>query len=120
LRGLSRAQLEEFKGEVDYALTNNPFEPEEEIAQAHYNPDLIHKVERSTGSSRRLQSIYCSFERCPDCPHGPYWYVYRTSKRKGVVFVRFDGSPAFPPSLIEEMRKHVSPPVAYELRIPGD
>jgi hypothetical protein len=32
----------------------------------------------------------------PRLPHGPYWYVYRKSKRKRTVSVRFEGVPAFP------------------------
>lgn len=113
---LSRAQLEELAKEISISARSRAPNREIEIAQTHCAPELVHRVDRISDPSRRLQTIFCSTGRCPDCPHGPYWYVYRTSKRKGVVSVRYAGE-GLPSSLIDQMQKEISVPAMYGVRI---
>jgi hypothetical protein len=40
---------------------------------------------------RVRESIYCSLERCPNCPHGDYFYDYFRNKRKGTLTVKLVG-----------------------------
>lgn len=58
---------------------------------------------------RQLETIYCSSEHCPLCPHGPYWYEYQTNKRRKTVTVVFRGKMAFDYDLIQELKKNARP-----------
>src|SRR3990167_2013873 len=95
-----------------------PSAREIDIAAEHAGePHLIHKVYRLRGDRKRgrwsqLQRIYCSAERCANCPHGPYWYTYRTNKKRGTLSVTFTGKgAAFSPELLEELERNVRPPI---------
>ena len=59
--------------------------------------------ERGKGRWYVRESIYCSLEKCPNCPHGEYFYEYRYNKRKHAMNVRFRGIPAFKTEDLEAM-----------------
>lgn len=86
------------------------------------DPALVHEVDhiigkKDTGKWVQLQKIYCSLERCPECPHGWYLYRYRSNKKRGTVSVEFLNKPGFSPELMKTMSKSVSrPPVGFEIR----
>lgn len=41
--------------------------------------------DKSTGEWREVVKLYCSAERCEDCPHGPYVFVCRRTESGGDV-----------------------------------
>ena len=65
-----------------------------DIADSHIgDPALIAnstllRGKRGEGRWSVRESIYCSLERCPNCPHGDYLYEYFRYKRKGIVRVK--------------------------------
>ena len=98
-----------------------------DIASEHSGrADLIHTVhpiygvsgDKNRGRWNQVESIYCCQERCPKCPHGPYWYSYRTNKRRGTLVVTFRGSPVLSPDSLESLKRDVRSPVAaFEIRV---
>src|SRR5690348_1301331 len=90
-------ELKAIASELFAAAQSKAADKESLIAASHYDPVLICEVlETKTvqpGKWKSKQTVYCSPEHCPSCPHGPYWYDYRSSKRKRKVIVRFDGVP---------------------------
>ncbi len=62
---------------------------------------------------KQLEKIYCSAARCLKCPHGPYWYEYRTNKRRETVTVVFKGKMAFDYDLIRELKRNTRPGKPY-------
>jgi hypothetical protein len=77
---------------------------------------LEKKAARGGNRWRQLETIYCSLTRCPECPHGPYWYEYRTNKRRGTVTVVLKGKMAFDYDLIQRLKRDASPGKAYVIR----
>ena len=101
----------------------SPERREIDIAVEHSGEaELVHTVYRNRGSKNRgiwyqVQTIYCSLDRCPNCPHGPYSYTYRRNKKRGTLSVTFRGKPVFHPEFIEKLMQQVKPPIAaYEFR----
>ena len=115
---LSRSQLREIGFELFVAYRSKTADRETEIAEGHCDPTLVAQVIRIQGARRRLQTIYCSSERCDNCPHGPYWYVFRSTKEKGETKVRYAGQPYLDENTLERMRKHVegATPIPYEIK----
>jgi hypothetical protein len=69
---------------------------------------LLHG-QRGEGRWSVRESIYCSLERCPNCPHGDYFYEYRRNKRKGTLTVKFRGIPVFKIEDLEAMASDRKP-----------
>lgn len=107
---LARVQLMELQGEIENLLEDGDFDTEFEVASKHYDPRMVHRTFKDQGR-HKLQEIYCCEARCSHCPHGPFWFVYRSSRQQGIK-VRFQGTPALPPELIDEMNDETRPPVA--------
>jgi hypothetical protein len=116
---LSRAQLQEVSTELALAYQRRATDREREAAEAHCDPTLVARVMRTQGRSRKLQTIYCSSTRCEDCPHGPYWYTYRSSRRKGTTTVQFTGYSFLDEATVVQMHRDVeeATPVAYEIKL---
>jgi hypothetical protein len=116
---LSRSQLKEIGFELVLAYQRKTAERETEIAEGHCDPTLVAQLIKAQGARRRLQTIYCFAERCENCPHGPYWYVFQSSKKKGETRVRYAGQPAFDEDTLEQMRKdaETATPIPYEIKL---
>jgi len=65
-----------------------------DIASDHTgDPSLIAEVlevrgDKASGKWIEVRRIYCSPERCPQCPHGDYWYECRDRRATGTSTVR--------------------------------
>src|ERR1700722_9441112 len=84
LSKLSRVQLIEIAALIKKQLGKGRFDAELEIASKHCDLGMVHRTIRDEGR-RKLQEIYCSEERCSICPHGPFWFVFRTSESHGAT-----------------------------------
>jgi hypothetical protein len=77
-------------------LENGP-RREIDIADSHTgDPTLIARVlrvigDKTSGKWIQVERIFCSQERCHDCPHGDYLYEYRQNTKRGTTTVRFKG-----------------------------
>lgn len=111
---LSRPALLVVKAEIERLLKSGSFDPETEIASAHSDPSLVCRTITDQGH-RKLQEIYCCQEHCQTCPHGPFWFNIKQSKT-GKVKVRFTGTPALPPDLLEKMNDDIQKPSVYIVR----
>jgi len=89
-----------------------------DIAAEHWDPVLIAEIrQRLAGRSgrgwSRLRSIYCSNARCPQCPHGPFWYRYRPKRSGRLVSVRYVGKPFFSEEALAKVEMSVRGPIAH-------
>lgn len=114
-------KLRKLRSDIDILISELESSPRRELdiavgrAEA---PDMPHEVievrgGKRPGGWRQLEKIYCSLERCPNCPHGPYWYRYRANKRKKTVTVAFAGKPFFDHEFIQQLRKDARPGKPY-------
>jgi hypothetical protein len=122
---MSLRNLKELRSEIDKTIAEIEALPQRrdiDIA-SDFNSDsaCVAEVKRIDGDKkkgvwRQLQKIYCSTEHCPNCPHGWYWYTYRSNKKTGKVTAHFTGIPVFEPKLIDKLKKKAlqAKPVAYE------
>jgi hypothetical protein len=112
-----RSDLDSLIREVETASRR-----EIDIAAEHSgSPAMIHEVLELKGTRgasrwRQLEKIYCSAERCQRCPHGPFWYEYRTNKREKTVVVKFAGKSIFDYEVLRDLRRNVRPGKAYVIR----
>jgi hypothetical protein len=101
-----RQQINELKSKIaDLKVLISEIESgprrEIDIADQHTgNPTFIARSvlldgERGKGRWYVRESIYCSLERCPNCPHREYAYTYSYNKRKRIATVKFTGIPVF-------------------------
>jgi len=134
LRRHSIQQLETLVKAAQEVISQKKAAPDElDIAREHAcEPDLTAEVvetrKQGAGHTRELRRIYCSAQRCPRCPHGPYWYSIRENKRRRTRAVRFSGAPVFSRELIERIQQQARPPIAvFEIvarprqgKTPGD
>jgi hypothetical protein len=65
---------------------------------------------------RQLEKVYCSERRRGRCPHGPYWYEYRSNARGETVAVTFKGAPAFDYNFLQELKRNTSLGKPYVLQ----
>jgi hypothetical protein len=116
----SSAALGAIREEIDSFIATKVATEENEIACNHFDPALIAQVhrirERSPSHKSQLQTIYCTSKKCPLCPHGPFWYSYRSRNRGNSISVRYEGKPAFSIEALDRMAQDVKPPIAsYDL-----
>lgn len=112
LSKLTRVQLIELEGGIKKLLEEGVFDAEFEIASRYCgSPQRVHRTIVDHGR-RKLQEIYCSEDRCSKCPHGPFWFAFRSSKRHGTK-VHFQSAPALPPGVIEQMNDDIRAPIAF-------
>lgn len=111
LSKLSRLELIEIETQIAKLLKEGRFDADVEIASKHCDPNRVHRTIKDQGR-RKLQEIYCAEEPCPKCPHGPFWFVFRSSRLHGTR-IRFQSAPALPPDLIEKMENDIRPPIAW-------
>lgn len=68
-----------------------------DIAMAHTGaPALIAQVlrvwdEETNSKWIQAERIFCSLEKCPNCPHGDFMYEYKRNKKLGTISVRYKG-----------------------------
>lgn len=116
-------KLKAIASELFAAAQSKATDKESNIAASHYDPALVCEVletrEVQHGKFKKKQTVYCSPKRCPSCPHGPYWYAYRSSKRKRKVAVCFDGVPGLPQQTLNSMREtsSIRDAAAYRIEI---
>lgn len=79
-QNLSRFKLQDLEIELRSAIEFKAIEAEIEIARRHWDQTLVDRVIRNEGNCRKLQTIFCSIERCNNCPHGPHWYIFSRGK----------------------------------------
>lgn len=96
--------------------------PREADIGAEYKgaPELIAEVVRAMkgkkqGHWKQLQTVYCSTERCPRCPHGPYWYGYSENKREKSISVKYEGMPYFNLQALRAEEKNIRPGIRGDL-----
>jgi hypothetical protein len=100
-------------------LQSAPVRRDLDIATDHQGEEeLIHGLIRTRGDAtfgrwHQLETIYCSSERCCQCPHGPFWFRYSRNKRKKTVSVKFAGFPALSEETLDWMRSTVELGVPY-------
>ena len=119
-KSMSLRRLRNLRDELDAIISELDALPhlrEIDIAIEHSgNVSLIHEVvaikgTKESGRWRQQESIYCSQERCPRCPHGPHWYRYRANKKRKSVTATFEGTPVFDHKMLLEMLKKARPPI---------
>ena len=108
LMAKSLVWLRQYREDLDAVigeLESVPERREIDIAAEHSGePDLVGEVLDVQDEGRwreQLQTIYCSTDRCPRCPHGPYWYTYRQNVRKGTTSIRYAGRPFVDMKLVD-------------------
>jgi|SRR5580704_7064816 hypothetical protein len=100
---------------IDARLANGNFDLEIEIATRHMDSSLVFRTIQIKGP-RRLQDILCCADRCPSCPHGPFWFRYNSN---GELLYFTGHSPALPPNILNEMESECKDPIGfYELKPP--
>ena len=114
LSSLPRVQLAEIERIIANLIEDGAFDQELEIASRHCDPRMVHRTITDQGR-RKLQEVNCSETRCPKCPHGPFWFVFRSAGLSGTK-IRFQSVPALPPWVIDAMGDDVRTPIAYEIR----
>ncbi len=96
---MSLSALRKLRDDLQVIITELEKAPPREIdiATDHTgDPDLIEQVlqvfgDRTSGKWIQVERIFCSKEKCPECPHGDYHYEYRYNKKKGTTSVRYKG-----------------------------
>ena len=102
-------------------LEANPARREIDIAAEHSGKSALiqeiirHRPQKGRGWLKRLEKVYCSPQGCSKCPHGPFWFTYRTNKRSSAMNLVAFSEPAFPDSLIKELRYQARPFTPYEI-----
>jgi hypothetical protein len=119
LASMPLCQLHEVVREATIAIRSQNPKQEVNVAASHFDSNLVctvFKTKKGRGEELRLQTIYCTDQRCPCCPHGPYLYVYRTSKRLKTVRLRYVGIPAFSEETIDRIRDgvHLGTPYLFK------
>ncbi len=115
-RAMTIPYLKRFRDELSALINELELGPRREIdigANHVGDRELIHAVletrgDKQSGRCRELQRIYCSTSRCPQCPHGPFWYRYRVNKRKKAIDVIYEGMLVFDYEAIKAM--DIKPP----------
>lgn len=134
LRRQSIQELETLIKAAQEVISEKRAAPDElDIAREHscepkLTAEVVETRKQGAGFTRELRKIYCSAQRCPRCPHGPYWYSIRENKRRGTRAVRFTGAPVFSREDIERIQRQARPPIAVfeivpqarEGKTPGD
>jgi hypothetical protein len=114
----SIADLEEMAVAIPAIIQRKRRAPDEDDIAREFSGDLellaesLEEDEQSPGYRRVLWTVYCSAERCPRCPHGPYWFTIRTNKRLRTRAIRYSGRPAFDWHTVQALRAYVRPPIA--------
>jgi len=112
---LCRTDLINVREMIDARLANGQFDPEIEIATRHTESSLVSRTIHVEGP-RRLQEILCCTERCPSCPHGPFWFRYNS---KGKLLYFTGNWPALPADVLSEMERDCQDPIGcYEVKPP--
>ncbi|SRR6266446_845588 len=81
----------------------------EHSGEPELTADVLETKKQGGGRTREFRKIYCSRERCPRCPHGPYWYSIRENKRRRTRVVHFRRAPVFSRELVETIRQQAKP-----------
>jgi hypothetical protein len=71
----------------------------------------------NSGRWSQVERVFCSAERCPDCPHGDFLYRYRRNRRRGTTSAKYGGTMAFSDETIQHLRRDVRMGEAYEITI---
>ena len=101
---IADVEAEEYPRDIDVAST---FAGEEERID-----ELIHVSEEKDGGKwRQIQTVSCSEERCPGCPHGPFIFRYRRLK-SGKLKVVYVGTPVFEPRQLVKLLAKATEPIA--------
>ncbi len=92
------------------------------VTEHSEDPALVARILRTEGDPNgndwyQIERIYCSPEKCPNCPHGDYRFRYQRNKRKKTIRKKFIAKMVFDHETIERMKKHIGAPIAtYEIR----
>ena len=120
----SLRELREIRDTVNALIQEVEQGPRREIdiADAHTgDPAFIHEVKWETewkaGRQRRCELIYCSSQRCPECPHGSFIFKYRRNLRKKTREVMYVGRPVLDLDALDEMRRQHSREPVFRGRI---
>lgn len=120
-------ELRSLAGELQQLIGELEAGPRREIdliAEHSGDPALVARILRIEGDPKssnwyQIERIYCSVERCPECPHGDYRFRYQQNKRKKTLKKTFIAKMAFDHETIENIKRNVRPPVAtYEIKSP--
>ena len=117
LLGMPLKELERLQNDVQAIIDEIEALPEKReidiMADHTGDPKMIAEIinrEQGEGKWTQWESIYCCAERCPNCPHGPFMFVYRETK-KGKIRIVDRGIPAFDIRVLKEMEKDIKPPI---------
>ena len=91
------SKLRQLRNDLDILISEIENGPRREIdiAEDHTgDPALIAEVvrvegDKTSGKWYQVERIYCSLERCPNCPHGDFWYEYQVNKKRKTFRVSF-------------------------------
>ncbi|MDA2928508.1 hypothetical protein MYX84_00945 [Acidobacteria bacterium AH-259-O06] len=112
-------ELKKLRDDIQTAIDELEALPEKrkiDLAAEHSGKaEMIHEIIDIEGESGKRkwtqwETIYCSPEKCSECPHGPFMFTYRANK-KGTVRIVDYGIPAFDIRALKEMEKHIEPPI---------
>ena len=112
---MSLKTLRELRDDLSEIIREQEAQPRREIdiaAEHTGDPALIARVLRTVGDPNsgrwhQVERIYCTFERCPRCPHGDFRYRYQRNKRKGTITVDYVGTQVFDHELIERLKARI-------------
>lgn len=100
LRGLKR-DIEILIREIERGPTRAIDIATEFDGSTHRVAKLVEtRSNEKSGSATRSQYIYCSDDRCPECPHGPFLFEYRETKHRATV--KFVGFPFVGMAVVEK------------------
>jgi hypothetical protein len=88
----------------------NNFKGEDELIAKLYQREPYPQDKRRFSVSAK---IFCSKERCNNCPHGPFSFQYKYNK-SGALKVKFIGKPVFDLDILEKRERELEnlPPPA--------
>ena len=121
-KALPLATLRELRKDLNHTIEEREGtdRSDTDIAAEVQDPKLVEsfgKEEVPRGKGRWLQQVKlnCCDACCQRCPHGPYWFLFRFVKSRGVIVARAVPGPAFSPELIARLREGARPGVPYLL-----
>lgn len=96
---MSLSALRKLRDELQVLINEIENGPRREIdiATDHKgDPAFIAEIVKIIGDKKsgkwiQVERIFCSKEKCPECPHGDFHYEYRLNSRKGTTSVRYRG-----------------------------
>jgi hypothetical protein len=123
-KSLPLAALRSLQKELDQIIKTREAaaKSDADIAAEVDDPILIHsfskkKVRRGKRKWLQQMRLYCCTSHCPECPHGPYWFLFRFDRSRNVVVARAHEGPALPPETMDFLKEGIRPGMPYTVEL---